>query len=73
MNEKQEEWKHPELKEGEMFLCNSDIENFALIGWETKRMGNRAFDIYNNIIRMTSIYPVFVQKKEYEEGMKRYD
>jgi hypothetical protein len=34
--------RHPELKEGEVFLCNSDVKN--LIGYQSKRLGNVAYD-----------------------------
>lgn len=71
MNNKNQKWKHPELKEGEMFLCNSAIRDFGGIGWKTKRMGIQAFDIYRNKIKY--IFPIFVQKKEYDEGMKQYE
>ena len=35
--------KHPELREGEMFLSNADIEGYSRIGWKTKRSGMVAY------------------------------
>jgi len=67
-NERNYNETHPELKEGEMFLTNSSFENYTLIGWRTKRRGIQAYTIDGEELIM--IRPVFVQKEEYEEGMK---
>jgi hypothetical protein len=61
---------HPELEEGEMFLTNSVDENYTRIRWNTKRRGMQAYTIDGELL--TGFIPVFVQKKEYEEGMKKY-
>lgn len=61
------EWKHPELKDGEMFLSNSTVENLDLISWKQKRVGLQAFDCNNEIIDpRLDLYSIFVQRTEYE-------
>ena len=65
--------KHPEQKVGERLLGNLTKEQYAKVGWKTKRMGKIAYYKYlkskpigqsgNN-----KIYPVFVQIKEMEEA-----
>jgi hypothetical protein len=62
--------KHTELRDGEMFLTNADIEGYSQIGWKTKRKGNIAYDKDEKIAR--GLFPVFVQKEEYVIGMKKY-
>jgi len=59
---------HPELEEGEMFLTNSSFDNYIFIRWKTKRQGIQAYTIDGK--ELTMLKPVFVQKEEYEEGMK---
>ena len=68
-NERNYNETHPELKEGEMFLTNSPPDGYINIGWETKRMGRQAYTIYGE--ELSGFTPVFIQKKEYEEGMKK--
>ena len=60
--------KHPEIEDGEMFLSNADEEGYQGIGWKTKRRGNIAFGKSGN--RVIGLFPVFVQKQEYDEGME---
>ncbi len=64
-------YKHPEIKEGEIFLTNIvglrlDLEpylsDFLAIGWKTKRLGMTAYDIYGN--SLDGMYPCFVQRAE---------
>jgi len=62
---------HPELSEGEMFLTNVLSGDYRLIGWKTKRTGVHAYTI--NGEDATGYTPVFDQKEEYEEGMKKHD
>ena len=62
--------KHPELRKGEMFLTNANVEGYSQIGWETKRSGMTAYDVNGNPVR--GLFPVFVQKAEYDTGMKKY-
>jgi hypothetical protein len=63
---------HPELREGEMLLTNCSLDNYDYdrIGWNTKRRGRHAYTIDGK--PFTGYIPVFVQIKEYEEGMKKY-
>ena len=62
---------HPELKEGEMFLTNASFDDYTYIRWITKRRGIQAYTIDGE--ELTVLRPVFVQKEEYEEGMKKRD
>ncbi len=71
---------HPELKEGEVFLTNTESDEyefrfprfddfghgFAAIGWKTKRKGSVAYDIYGKPVR--GLIPVFVQREELKKG-----
>lgn len=65
------ERKHPETREGEIYLTNCCLDVFNnpddeyyKIGWKTKRKGKVAYDIYGNIIE--NAYSVFIQIEEYE-------
>ena len=71
MIEKNYNETHPELKEGEMFLTNSMPDDYIRIGWKTKRKGIQAYTIDGEKIQLLA--PVFVQKEEYEEGMRKDD
>ena len=63
---------HPELREGEMFLTNTlDNYDYMRIGWHSKRRGRQAYSIHGE--ELTRGIPVFVQRSEYEEGMKKYE
>jgi len=61
---------HPEVKEGEVFLTNADIEGLCHIGWKSKRKGSVAYDIHNKPIPSFGhdFFPVFVQRSELEAG-----
>lgn len=61
---------HPEIRDGEMFLTNILAEDYIHIGWKTKRSGLQAYTVYGE--SLSHYVPVFVQKEEYEEGMKKY-
>ena len=61
---------HLEIQEGERFLGNMDKEGFRSTGWNTKRKGEVAFDIHGNVIKHSDLFPVFMQKEEYDIGMK---
>ena len=61
--------KHPELEEGEIFLTNSSYEDYPKLIWETKRQGIIAYDINGKSVK--GLFPIFVQKKEYDNGMKK--
>ena len=53
---------HPELKEGEVFLTNTDNPEMTNIGWKSKRLGRVAYDIHGLIVK--GLYPVFKNKAE---------
>ena len=61
---------HPEILGGEMFLSNMNEERFRSTRWNTKRKGEVAFDVHGNVIKHYSLFPIFVQKEEYDTGMK---
>ena len=69
VDEKEKKWKHPELTEGEIFLCNSNVKDFGAIRFKSKRWGFQPYDIYNDPVRNKcsgpDVYPVFVDRKEY--------
>ena len=64
---------HPELRDGEMWLTNiytaPKSMRFDSIGWESKRKGTTAYNIYGEVL--SYMLPVFVNKKEWKEGMAR--
>jgi len=62
--------KHPELEDGEMFLSNMLKAEYYRVRWNTKRRGSVAYNENGNIIK--GYVPVFVQKQEYDERMRRY-
>ena len=64
-----QEFKHPELREGEVFLTNGSISEFyPHIGWTTKRIGVTAYDSDKQPIHSHDFRPVFVQRSELEKA-----
>lgn len=64
---------HPELEEGEMFLTNLyilDDKVFNSIGYNTKRKGNIGYTVDGEVSKNS--YPIFVQKKEYDEVQMKF-
>ena len=60
---------HPELMEGEIFLCNARLENFIV--WKTKRRGSIAYTINGERTNpINGLYPVFVRASEIEAFKK---
>ncbi len=60
---------HPEIMEGEMFITNEfDVFVYNEIRWKTKRMGKIAYDINGKFLY--GWFPVFIQKKEYDDYCK---
>lgn len=61
---------HPEVCEGEVFLGNCHSEQvFADVAFQTKRMGQQAFDAFMQEIRRSPfggdmIRPVFIKRAE---------
>lgn len=60
---------HPELKEGEEFLCNANLESYRDIKFKTKRRGVMIYNqdgtpIQSPIFSTLSVFPVFVKKEE---------
>lgn len=62
--------RHPEQRDDEVFLANYE-RNIDDIGWESKRQGRVAFDIYgNNMSGFASLFPVFIKRAEIIERGK---
>lgn len=61
MTIKPDSQSHPECEEDEIYLGNFTVEDFAKLGYETKRMGNTPYDIYGSRMYNTDLYPVFVK------------
>jgi len=62
---------HPEKRSGEVFLINTSGIGSVCIGYETKRLGDNAYDSKGNLIsnpmnrgEKEEIYPVFVKYAE---------
>jgi hypothetical protein len=67
----QKKFVHPELKPGEVFLCNSMPSDFQRISWETKRLGEVAYRLDGTVIPPEQwLRPVFVSASELQ-GMGR--
>ena len=72
------EKSHPELKEGEVFIGNFTEESFEQSMYVMKRLGLQAYDTNGNEIEHmaydydddTNLYPMFVNRNEYEEVWK---
>ena len=59
------EFKHPEIKEGEIFCCNIDEESFKALNWKSKRRGEVLYDTEGNKLEKDeTIFPVFVKDEE---------
>lgn len=55
---------HPELKEGEVWLMNADLTTFSEIKYDTKRMGDIAYDESGKQDGDPWNHPIFVQRSE---------
>ena len=70
--------KHPELREGEIWLSNVLKEYnssrrtkcYDDFTYKSKRLGKQAYDIHGNLIEEAS--PVFISKAEHQERVKKY-
>lgn len=60
---------HTERMPGEMFLTNTDDKRYHEISYRTKRMGCVAYT--KSGLSIKDMFPVFVQKDEYDEFMRR--
>lgn len=65
---------HPELKDGELFAINhnpngSAMINFDNLPYETKRLGEVAYDDSGNVI--PGLKPVFASRTEFENHLNR--
>lgn len=65
------DWRHPELRDGEVHLGNFDRMGFVYCGYKTKRMGNVPFNPITHestapIDGLPDVFPVFVQRTELE-------
>lgn len=58
------DFKHPELKEGEIFLTNASNKQFSDADFRTKRLGNNAYDGNGKKLSHDDWFPVFISKKE---------
>lgn len=54
--------KHPEIREGEVFVTNCMPSVFPQIGWKTKRRGIVAYDRDGTPVK--EMFPVFIQQSE---------
>ena len=62
-----EDWKHPELQVGEVFIGNLYDDVFQDATWKTKRKGNITHDAEGKPFSITNFSPVFVHRAEMEE------
>lgn len=58
--------KHPEQYDDEVLVSNSSLSDISRIGWESKRIGVIAYDVYGNPIEGS--VPVFISKHEIKEN-----
>ena len=56
--------KHPELRPNEIFIGNFQKHEIENIGYESKRLGSTAYDIFGNKLNYETLFPVFVKEKE---------
>ncbi len=61
--------KHPEAKQFEVFITNSDSSGYSNIGWKTKRRGEIAYDKNGKV--MPGLFPVFADKTEVQRESPR--
>lgn len=64
--------KHPEIKEGEIFLVNCSREDFQIMTWQTKRQGEIAYDFQGNQLTLLGVYPVFIGLEELKKAGSRF-
>lgn len=58
--------KHPEQQSDEVFICNIAYSQVDELGWNTKRLGDVARDVYGKVLSPASpvVKPVFVKRAE---------
>ena len=59
-----DEFIHPEIKEGEVLLRNLKRKQCELLIFTTKRMGKYAYDGRGNRLFAADWYPVFIEESE---------
>lgn len=59
--------KHPELQEGEMWLTNSSKNGAEIVGYTSRRVGEKAYSMSGE--EVPGLHPVFVSKEEYAKKM----
>ena len=65
-------YKHPELRDDEVFIGNSTMEKddlYVSSYYKTKRLGKIAYSASNKVV--PNLYPVFVSKDEYNANIRR--
>ena len=72
-------WRHPEIRDGEVYMGNTTLTGFRQLPYYSKRLGNVPFN--DNGSRFTDpltdilfhgIYPFFISDEEYDEKHPRY-
>lgn len=61
-------WKHSEEGKNEIYIGNSNKDNYDSIKWKTKRKGKIPYNVLTNQpIKNTTMFPVFIERSEYQE------
>jgi len=56
---------HPELRSGEIFLCDASENSYRHIGWKSKRRGEKSINpTVSRGQQATDLAPVFVLRSE---------
>lgn len=55
---------HPEIQKGEVFFMNTESAKFKVIDFESKRIGNIAYDGNGNLLDHEDWFPVFLKEDE---------
>lgn len=56
---------HPELREGELFLVNGQVENLEETAWKSKRPGTQAYTRDGKRFGTEhGFFPIFVSREE---------
>ena len=70
-----DQWIHPEILDGEVFIRNVSLDDFIESGLSTARIGMIPYDDSGNALgdpEVADLYPLFVIESEAEEARKAF-
>ncbi len=67
MTQMEDDWRHPELQPGEVFVSNMTRDEFEEFPYASKRMGEFEYDSAGHRLPAPDSFPVFIAAAELAE------